>query len=49
MRKLVGDVFPDLDVLDQVAGELLLPRVLVGLPVVDDADAHPAGMDFLAH
>src|SRR6266446_5121879 len=49
VRKLVGDVFPDLDVLDQVAGELLLPRVPVGLPVVDDADAHPAGMDFLTH
>jgi len=49
MRKLVGDVLPNLDVLDQVAGELLLPRVPVGLPVVDDADAHPAGMDFLAH
>jgi hypothetical protein len=49
VRKLVGDVFPDLDVLDQIPGELLLSRVPVGLPVVDDADAHPAGMDFLAH
>src|SRR5439155_8917886 len=49
MRKLVRDVVPDLDVLDQVARELLLARVPVGLPVVDDADAHPAGMDFLTH
>ena len=49
MRKLVGDVLPDLDVLDQVRREVLLARVPVGLPVVDDADAHPAGMNFLAH
>src|SRR5205823_1557790 len=49
MRELPVDVLTNLDVLDQVAGELLLPRVPVGLPVVDDADAHPAGMDFLTH
>ena len=49
MGELVGDVLPDLDVLDQVAGELLLPRVPVGLPVVDDADPQAAGMHLLAH
>src|SRR5436190_8573235 len=49
VRQLVGDVLPDLDVLDQVLRELLLARVPVRLPVVDDADAHPAGMNFLTH
>src|SRR5437588_5351954 len=49
MRELAHDVLADLDVLDQVAGKLLLSRVPVRLPVVDDADAHPAGMNFLSH
>src|SRR5439155_1404480 len=49
VRELAVDVLADLDVLEQVRGELLLARVPVRLPVVDDADAHPAGMDFLAH
>src|SRR5439155_4072775 len=49
VRELLVDVLPDLDVLDQVLGELLLARVPVRLPVVDDADAHPAGMNFLTH
>src|SRR5262249_31267742 len=49
MRELASDVLADLDVLDEVAGELLLPRVPVGLPVMDDTDAHAAGMHFLTH
>src|SRR5207302_2096180 len=49
MRELAVDVLADLDVLDQVLRELLLPRPPVRLPVVDDADAHPAGMNFLTH
>jgi hypothetical protein len=49
MRELVDDVLPDLDVFDQVLREFLLARVPVRLPVVDDADAHPAGMNLLAH
>src|SRR5262249_2000936 len=47
VRELLVDVLPDLDVFDQVLRELLLARVPVRLPVVDDADAHPAGMDLL--
>jgi len=49
MRELPVDVLADLDVLDQVLRELLRARVPVRLPVVDDADAHPSGMDFLTH
>src|SRR5919202_6954698 len=49
MRELPGDVVADLDVLDQVSREFLLARVPVRLPVVDDADAHPAGMNLLSH
>src|SRR5438105_10780935 len=49
VRELVLDVLADLDVLEQVGRELLRARVPVGLPVVDDADAHPAGMDLLTH
>jgi hypothetical protein len=47
--ELVVDVLADLDVLEQGLRELLAARVPVGLPVVDDADAHPARMDFLTH
>jgi hypothetical protein len=39
----------DLHVLEQEVGELALARVPVRLPVVDDADAEPAGMHLLAH
>src|SRR5437588_840159 len=49
VRELAHDVLANLDVLDEVTRELLLARVPVRLPVVDDADAHPAGMNFLAH
>src|SRR5207248_7055509 len=49
MGQLAVDVLADLDVLEQVLRELLLARVPVRLPVVDDADAQPAGMNFLAH
>src|SRR5207253_5822983 len=49
VRQLADDVLADLDVLDQVPREFLLARVPVRLPVVDDADAHPAGMNFLTH
>src|SRR5207344_2234665 len=35
--------------LEQIRGELLRPRVPVRLPVVDDAHAHPAGMNLLTH
>src|ERR671935_223247 len=38
VRELAHDVLADLDVLDQVPRELLLARVPVRLPVVDDAD-----------
>src|SRR5262249_4168317 len=48
MRELLEDVLPDLDVLDQRTGELLLADHPVRLPVVDDADAHAAGMTFLS-
>ena len=47
--ELAVDVLADPDVLEQRAGEVLVRHVPVRLPVVDDADAHPAGMDFLAH
>ena len=49
MGELAVDVVADPDVLEQVVGELLLPRPPVGLPVVDDADAKTAGMHLLAH
>ena len=39
MTELAADVVADLDVLDQVLGELLRARVPVGLPFVDDTDA----------
>src|SRR3712207_2005792 len=42
------DVLADLDVLDQVVGELALGEP-VGLPVVDVPDAHRLGMDLLTH
>src|SRR4051794_3341123 len=49
VRELVVDVLADPDVLEDVARELLLAGVPVGLPVVDDAHAEPARMNFLAH
>jgi hypothetical protein len=49
MGQLAVDVLADPDVLEQVLRELLLARVPVRLPVVDDADAHPARMNLLAH
>jgi hypothetical protein len=49
VRELLVDVLADLDVLEDVRGEVLRPRVPVGLPVVDDADPQAARMDFLAH
>jgi hypothetical protein len=49
VRQLPEDVLADLDVLEDRIGEVLVVRVPVGLPVVDDADAHPAGVDLLAH
>ena len=48
MAQLVVDVLPDLDVLTQVAGELAIGAP-VRLPVVNDADAEAARMNFLAH
>jgi hypothetical protein len=47
--ELPVDVLADLHVLEQRAGELLVRRVPVRLPVVDDADPEAAGVDFLAH
>src|SRR5581483_7833546 len=49
VRELVVDVLADADVLEQRAREVLVRHVPVRLPVVDDADAHPAGMDLLPH
>jgi hypothetical protein len=49
MGQLPEDVLADLDVLEDRVGELLVVRVPVGLPVVDDADAHPARVDLLSH
>src|SRR4029450_1619110 len=49
VRELVRDVLADLDVLEDVVRELLLAGVPVGLPVVDDAHAEPAGGNLLAH
>src|SRR5581483_583700 len=39
VRELLVDVLADADVLEDVRGDFLLPRVPVRLPVVDDADA----------
>src|SRR5437762_5910897 len=49
MRQLLVDVLADADVLLEEVREILVAGVPVRLPVVDDADAHPAGMDFLTH
>ena len=49
VAELRVDVVADLDVLEDVLRELLLPDVPVGLPVVDDADPQAAGMHLLAH
>src|ERR671934_218730 len=49
VRELPVDVLADLDVLEQVGGKVLRAGVPVRLPVVDDADAHPAGMNLLTH
>src|SRR5205807_8832918 len=48
MRELVGDVVADLHVLFEVRGELALVEP-VRLPVVDVADAHRLGVNFLSH
>ena len=47
--ELAVDVVADLEVLGQVAREVLAGREPVRLPGVDDADAEAAGMDLLAH
>jgi hypothetical protein len=49
VAELPVDVVADLDVLDQVLGELLRARVPVRLPVVDDPDPQAPRMHFLAH
>jgi hypothetical protein len=49
VRELVVDVLADLHVLLQEVREVLVARVPVRLPVVDDADAHAAGMNLLTH
>src|SRR5262249_60737778 len=49
VRELLVDVLPDADVLLEEVREVLASRVPVRLPVVDDANAHPAGMDLLTH
>jgi hypothetical protein len=49
VAELAADVIADLDVLDQVLGELLRARVPVGLPLMDDADPQAAWMDLLSH
>jgi hypothetical protein len=49
VRELPVDVLADLDVLEQECREFLRARVPVRLPVVDDADTQPAGMNLLAH
>src|SRR3989304_1413572 len=45
--ELAVGVLADLDVLDQVLGEVLRARVPVGLPLVDDADPQAARMNLL--
>jgi hypothetical protein len=49
VRELAQDVLADLDVLEQVVRELVLPGPPVRLPIVDDADAKTAGVHLLAH
>src|SRR3954454_11612725 len=49
VRELLVDVLADLDVLEDVPGDLLLAGVPVRLPVVDDADAQATRMDLLTH
>src|SRR5262249_16180585 len=49
VRELAVDVLADADVLEQRAREVLVRHVPVGLPVVDDAYAHPAGVNLLSH
>jgi hypothetical protein len=49
VTELAANVVADLDVLDQVLGELLRARVPVRLPLVDDADPQAARMNFLSH
>src|SRR5262249_28346280 len=49
VRELLVDVLADLDVLEDVPGDLLLAGVPVRLPVLDDADAQAARVDLLAH
>ena len=49
MRELLVDVLADANVLEDVLRELLLARVPVRFPVVDDADAQSARMNLLSH
>src|SRR5439155_25739538 len=48
VRQLALDVVADVDVLEQVVGELALVEPL-RLPVVDVADSQYLGMNFLTH
>src|SRR5581483_7778446 len=49
VRQLLQDVLPDPQILEQRGREVLLAHHPVRLPVVDDADAQPAGMNLLTH
>src|SRR5690348_18326038 len=49
MRELAVDVVTDLEVLGQIAREVLAGGEPVRLPGVDDADAQAAGMNLVAH
>src|SRR5437868_3570217 len=49
VRELLVDVLADLHVLEQVRRELLLARVPVRLPAVDDPHPQAAGMNLLSH
>src|SRR6478735_11119114 len=49
MRELAVDVVTDLEILRQIAREVLAGREPVRLPGVDDADAQAAGMNLVAH
>jgi hypothetical protein len=48
MAHLALDVLPNRQILMKEAGELLL-GVPVSLPVMDDAEPHASGMNFLTH
>src|SRR3954452_14492975 len=49
MRELAVDVITDLEVLGQIAREVLAGREPVGLPGVDEADAQADGTKLVAH